>query len=82
MASANDHIRVSEKVKKMLDRRRREGESYNDVVERVLSDDRDLLAGFGAGEGTDRPEKMREIHEDGEEKSAEKIDRLARNRSE
>jgi len=49
MASANDHIRVSEKVKKMLDRRRREGESYNDVVERVLgeSTESDFYDGFG-----------------------------------
>lgn len=82
MASADTQIRVSEKVKKMLDRRKREGESYNDVVERVLSGDRDLLAGFGAGKGTDESEKMREIHEEGREESAENIERIARNRSE
>jgi predicted CopG family antitoxin len=82
MGSANDHIRVSKRVKKMLDRRKREGESYNDVMERVLSDDRDLLAGFGAGKGTDRPEKMREVHEDGKKESATKIEQLAQDRSE
>jgi len=82
MGSADDQIRVSEKVKKMLERRKREGESYNDVVERILSGDRDLLAGFGAGKGTDRPETMREIHEEGRKESAENIDRIARNRSE
>jgi predicted CopG family antitoxin len=49
MASANDHIRISEKVKEMLDRRKREGESYNDVVERLLNEqpEPDFYDGFG-----------------------------------
>jgi hypothetical protein len=34
-------------VKREIERRRREGESYNDVLERMFSTDRDLLAGFG-----------------------------------
>ena len=49
MGVADDQIRVSERVKREIDRRRREGESYNDVLERLFSidPDRDLLAGFG-----------------------------------
>lgn len=47
MATADEQIRVSDGVKRELDRRRREGESYNDVLERILDEDRDLLAGFG-----------------------------------
>jgi predicted CopG family antitoxin len=39
---------VSDAVKRELDRRRWEDESYNDVLKRILEDeDRDLLAGFG-----------------------------------
>jgi hypothetical protein len=49
MATANEQIRVSDRVKGILDRRRREGESYNDVLERVLGadSDGDFDAGFG-----------------------------------
>ena len=36
MATADEQIRVSDRVKRILDRQRREGESYNDVLERVL----------------------------------------------
>jgi predicted CopG family antitoxin len=38
MATADEQIRVSDRVKQALDRRRREGESYNDVLERLLSE--------------------------------------------
>ena len=47
MRAANEQIRVSETMKREIERRRREGESYNDVLERMFSTDRDLLAGFG-----------------------------------
>jgi len=36
MATVDEQIRVSDRVKRELDRRRREGESYNDVLERLL----------------------------------------------
>jgi predicted CopG family antitoxin len=53
---------VSEAVKKELERRRREGESFNDVLQRLLDDDRDLLAGFGRwpDEQADRAREARE----------------------
>lgn len=49
MATADGQIRVSERVKERLDRRRREGESYNDVLERLLGEntDAEFYDGFG-----------------------------------
>lgn len=46
--SAKEHIRVTPGTKERLERRKRSDESYNDVIERLLTEDRDLLAGFGA----------------------------------
>jgi len=47
MAKAEEQIRVTGEVKRELERRKREGESFNDVLERLLEDDRDILAGAG-----------------------------------
>ena len=49
MGTANDQIRVSARVKRELEKRKRAGESYNDVLERVLHEDRDanFYDGFG-----------------------------------
>lgn len=49
MATADEQIRVSGRVKRHLDRRRREGESYNDVLERLLEahGEADFYEGFG-----------------------------------
>lgn len=70
MGVADDQIRVSEKVKREIDRRRREGESYNDVLERLFSidADRDLLAGFGRW-SDERAAQAREARERYEERS-------------
>lgn len=81
MGTASEQIRVSDVVKRELDRRRREGESYNDVLERILDDDRDLLVGFGAFEGSDRGETMREVRERTREQSRERIEKMAEARS-
>jgi predicted CopG family antitoxin len=56
MATADEQIRISDRVKKRLDSRRREGESYNDVLDRLLGEtaDSDFEGGFGLlseGEG-------------------------------
>lgn len=64
MGTADEQIRVSSTVKNELEHRRREGESFNEVLERLLSDDRDVFAGFGAFAGTDRGERIRRIHVD------------------
>lgn len=49
MATADEQIRVSERVKAALDSYRREGESYNDVLERLLASrsEGDFEDGFG-----------------------------------
>ena len=76
MGAANEQIRVSETVKQEIERRRREGESYNDVLERLFSPagDRDFLAGFGrwSDERADRARKVREKHK---KKSKERMRR-------
>jgi predicted CopG family antitoxin len=49
MATADEQIRISDRVKERLDSRRREGESYNDVLDRLLGEttDSDFEDGFG-----------------------------------
>lgn len=78
MATADEQIRVSDRVKRELDRRRREGESYNDVLERILEDDRDLLAGFGRW-SDEHAERVREARERAKEKSKERMGRSKKN---
>jgi predicted CopG family antitoxin len=55
MATADEQIRVSDRVKRELDRRRREGESYNDVLERVLDEERTGTFEDGVGRWSDPP---------------------------
>ena len=81
MGTANKQSRVSESIKRELDQRRREGESFNDVLERLLDDDRDLLAGFGAFTETDRGETLRAVHEQGTDKSTSRVAEMADSRS-
>jgi len=78
MATADEQIRVSDTVKRELDRRRREGESYNDVLRRILEDDRDLLAGFGRW-SDEHADRVREAREKSKQKSKDRMRRLADN---
>ncbi|WP_049925511.1 antitoxin VapB family protein [Halopiger goleimassiliensis] len=76
MGTANEHIRVSETVKRELENRRRDGESYNDVLERLLDeDDRDLLAGFGRW-SDDHADRVRERREASKRESKARTKRL------
>jgi len=75
MATADEQIRVSDTVKRELDRRRQEGESYNDVLERLLDDERDLLAGFGRW-SDEQAERVRKQREEFRRKSKERMRRL------
>lgn len=74
MATADKQIRVSDKVKRELDRRRREGESYNDVIERVLDEERvgDFYDGFGRW-SDDHAERVREGRRKAKEKRKERM---------
>jgi len=49
MGAATEQIRVSETVKRTLERHRRGDESYNDALERILdaADTGDFYDGFG-----------------------------------
>ena len=75
MGTADKQIRVSDTVKRELDRRRREGESYNDVLQRILEDERDLLAGFGRW-SDEHADRVRAARETSNAKSKERMRRL------
>lgn len=79
MATADEQIRVTDRVKRLLDQRRREGESYNDVLERILEaeTDRDLLAGFGRW-SDEHADRVREVRERQTEESKERMRQLTR----
>ncbi|WP_276274151.1 antitoxin VapB family protein [Haloarcula litorea] len=66
--TADEQIRVSNRVKRILDRQRREGESYNDVLERVLGESEagDFYDGFGrwSDEEAERVREQRERAKD------------------
>ena len=78
MGTADDHIRVSEPVKREIERRRREGESYNDVLARTFSvdrEERDFLAGFGRW-SDEQADRVREQRRNGKEKRSRRMRRL------
>lgn len=74
MATADDQIRVSDRVKRELNRLRREGESYNDVLERVLDDGPagDFYDGFGRWSDSDA-ERIREGRRKSKEKQRQRM---------
>ena len=74
MTTADEQIRVSDRVKRELDRRRREGESYNDVLERVLDEERvgDYYDGFGRW-SDEEAERVREARRQSKEKRKERM---------
>ena len=78
MATADEQIRVTDRVKRILDRRRREGESYNDVLERILeeSEEGDFYDGFGRW-SEEQAETVREQREQATEKRKTRMRRLA-----
>lgn len=77
MATADEQIRVSDRVKRILDRRRREGESYNDVLERVLGgeDGGDFYDGFGTW-SDDQAERVRQQRDEATEERKARMRRL------
>lgn len=77
MATADKQIRISDRVKRRLDRRRRKGESYNDVLERLLTEntDADFYDGFGML-SDEEADWIREQREAAKEKRKRRIRRL------
>ncbi|WP_458190546.1 antitoxin VapB family protein [Haladaptatus sp. NG-WS-4] len=80
MATADEQIRVSDRVKRELNRRRREGESYNDVLERVLDKERvgDFYDGFGRW-SDEEAEHVREGRRKAKEKRKERMRERVKN---
>ena len=78
MSVADDQIRVSATVKRQLDRQKRPGESYNDVLERVLGDTRegDFSTGFGLLSDT-QATRLREERATAKQRRKERQRRLA-----
>lgn len=70
--AADHHIRVSDRVKSLIDDRRRADESYNDALERILSDERDLTDGMGFWSDTDAADEARAVHDRGKRKTVER----------
>jgi len=76
MGTADEQIRVSERVKRELARRRRGDESYNDVLARLLeAEDRDLLAGFGRW-SEEHADRVRASRDESTQKSKDRTERL------
>ena len=73
--AADNHIRVSDQVKSLIDERRRQGESYNDALERILGGERDLTDGMGFWSDSEAGEEARETHERGKPNTIERTDR-------
>lgn len=65
-------------MKRILDRRRREGESYNDVLERVLdeNDEGNFYDGFGMW-SDEQAEQVREQRDQATEKRKRRMRQLA-----
>lgn len=79
MEVADEQIRVSATVKREIERRMREGESYNDVLERILAEEDagDFYDGFGRW-SDEEADRVRE----GRRKAKEKRKRRMRERAE
>lgn len=78
MGTASDQIRVSDTVKRELERRKREGESFNDVLERMIGDNSgDFADGFGRWSDKEA-ERVREGRKQGKEKRKARMERLGR----
>ncbi|WP_331234198.1 antitoxin VapB family protein [Natronorarus salvus] len=78
MGVADEQIRVSKAVKREIERRRREGESYNDVLERVFEEkpEVDFYDGFGML-SDDQAESIREARRTAKERRKDRMRRLA-----
>ena len=76
MGAANEQIRISDRVKRELERRKRENESYNDVLERVLEDsEADFDDGFGIL-SDEQADRLREEREANKQRRRERMQRL------
>jgi hypothetical protein len=73
--AADTTTRVTERVKSLIDERRREGESYSDALERILGGERDLTTGMGFWADSDAGDEALAVHGRGKRRTAERTDR-------
>jgi predicted CopG family antitoxin len=66
-------IRLTEETKRRLELRKHGEESFEAVIERLLDEDRDLLAGFGAWEDTDKASAARDTYDRSRDNSRERL---------
>ncbi|PGF17137.1 hypothetical protein CP556_14090 [Natrinema sp. CBA1119] len=80
MGTVDEQIRVSNTVRRELEKRKREGESYNDVLERVLGEKTagDFSDGFGRWSG-EEAQSVREGRRKAREKRKERMRQRAEN---
>ena len=80
MGTADEQIRVSDTVKRELEKHKREGESYNDVLERVLDETAvgDFSDGFGRW-SDEEAQEIREARQNAKEKRKERMRRRSEN---
>ncbi|QSG01682.1 antitoxin VapB family protein [Natranaeroarchaeum sulfidigenes] len=80
MGTADEQIRVSNTVKRELEKHKREGESYNDVLERVLGETAvgDFYDGFGRW-SDEEAQEIREARQNAKEKRKERMRRRSEN---
>lgn len=80
MGTADEQIRVSNTVKRELEKHKREGESYNDVLERVLGELAvgDFYDGFGRW-SDEEAQEIREARQNAKEKRKERMRRRSEN---
>jgi len=71
-------IRVSEEVYDRLEARKRKHESFTDLLDRLVEQERDIYAGFGAWE--DAAEEMEETHEKMNEEMEEDVEKFEKER--
>lgn len=72
-------IRLSEETKGKLASLKREGESFDEALARLLEEreERDFTAGFGVLAGTDTSERVRESHEAMDHQIDERVREIA-----
>jgi predicted CopG family antitoxin len=67
-------IRVSEEVYDRLKTRKRDDESFTDLLDRLVEQERDIYAGFGAWE--EAAEEMEKTHERMNEEMEEEVEKF------
>ena len=74
MGTADEQIRVSERVKRELARRKRESESYNDVLERMFGEKHG--GNFDDGFGRWSDEHANRVREEREKSKKDRKERM------